>query len=367
MEEVVAEQEEKINGLIYIFENKINHKLYVGQTTYLLKKRVNVHFAMAKKFKEQNKNSKFHNALNKYGREGFHIYIIDKSDTIEELNHKEYQWIKLLKTINNGYNSKEGGKNAKHSKESCEKMSMSRKGIKFTDKAKENMSKSFKKRYDNPEYAEKCKKRLTEYNEKVRNREIMPSGAKQVICLTTNEIFDSIASASKKYKITPSAITANCTGKTYECQKLKFAFYSDYLNNTYNKKRKFRQIICIETKEIFESHRDITKKFNVSRGTIGNSVRNGYSSSWYNNYHFAYYDIYSENINIRKNKVYKKIKCIETGEIFDKIKNACVKYNIEQSHMTYKIKHNLPTNGFHFEYLNKEIENSDTNILEAAI
>jgi len=95
-------------GIIYIAENKENHKRYVGQTTLSINARINLHM---QRVKNQLSHSPFHTALSEFGKEGFYYYKIDDGDSKEELNYKEKYWIKALRTQERefGYNVDKGG------------------------------------------------------------------------------------------------------------------------------------------------------------------------------------------------------------------------------------------------------------------
>jgi hypothetical protein len=112
--------------LIYKIQNKINDKIYIGQTIRSLEKRIWRHLY---------KNSgcfAIHNALNKYGIENFDISIIkDGVETIEELNRLEQENIQKFNSMSpNGYNLNSGGKNHSLSEETKRKLSESHKGVK---------------------------------------------------------------------------------------------------------------------------------------------------------------------------------------------------------------------------------------------
>jgi hypothetical protein len=84
--------QEIIEGFIYQIKNKINNKIYIGQTTRPLHKRIY-------EYKSAFNLNKFHNkhllnAFNKYGLDNFEFTIIDTASTIDELNLKEVQYIK---------------------------------------------------------------------------------------------------------------------------------------------------------------------------------------------------------------------------------------------------------------------------------
>ena len=87
--------------IIYKAENKINGKIYIGQTKNDLSKRIASHVRS---------NSYIGRALRKYGLESFAISVIDHADTKEVINEKEKYWIKTLgSNPPNGYNLANGG------------------------------------------------------------------------------------------------------------------------------------------------------------------------------------------------------------------------------------------------------------------
>lgn len=103
-------------GVIYLYENLINHKKYVGQTTKSILERHRNH-------KYQKYNSYFHNALTKYGENNFQLTVIDYAFSADELNKKEEYWIRFYNTITEGYNLTSGGKGSsgyKHTEKTIE-------------------------------------------------------------------------------------------------------------------------------------------------------------------------------------------------------------------------------------------------------
>jgi group I intron endonuclease len=93
-------------GKIYCAHCIFTGKKYIGQTRKrLLCDRIGGHFADAKR---TNRDGKFHNALNKYGRDGFIWGIIEECD-FNLLNDRETYWIAEYKTTENGYNLSPGG------------------------------------------------------------------------------------------------------------------------------------------------------------------------------------------------------------------------------------------------------------------
>ena len=92
-------------GKIYCAHCIFTGKKYIGQTIKkFLCDRIASHVIDSKKVKR----NKFHNALKKYGRDGFIWGIIEECNRID-LNNKEIYWITYYKTVEDGYNLSPGG------------------------------------------------------------------------------------------------------------------------------------------------------------------------------------------------------------------------------------------------------------------
>lgn len=90
---------------IYLIENLINNKKYVGQTVKSIEDRFRGHVLST----NSNSNLHLHKAMRKYGIENFSIREIDEASSYEELLLREQYWIDLLDTFNTGYNQTLGG------------------------------------------------------------------------------------------------------------------------------------------------------------------------------------------------------------------------------------------------------------------
>ena len=122
--------------IIYKAQNKINGKIYIGQTINNLNIRIACHLT---------KESLFSKALRKYGIQSFEFSVIDSTLLKEIANEKEKYWIKHLNCKHpNGYNLTIGGQGTlghKHSEQSKRKMSLAGKGRKKSEKWKKEKSK----------------------------------------------------------------------------------------------------------------------------------------------------------------------------------------------------------------------------------
>ena len=82
---------------IYKITNKVNYKVYIGQSINI-EERWKHHklYYSNKKLKEY--NTKFYRAIRKYGIENFDFEIIEECP-IELLNEREKYWIYILKVL----------------------------------------------------------------------------------------------------------------------------------------------------------------------------------------------------------------------------------------------------------------------------
>lgn len=107
--------------IIYKATNKINGKIYIGQTVNSLKKRISEH--------TRSNIGYFSRAIKKYGKQAFDFSIIEVCETKTMLNEREVYWIDYFSSIfPNGYNLTHGGeqppsqKGVKRSEETIKKL-----------------------------------------------------------------------------------------------------------------------------------------------------------------------------------------------------------------------------------------------------
>ena len=86
---------------IYKITNKINDKVYIGQTIKTIAERFQRHKndALSNRL-----DTHLARAIRKYGTENFIIEQIDTAQTQEELTKKEYYWINFYDATHKGYN-----------------------------------------------------------------------------------------------------------------------------------------------------------------------------------------------------------------------------------------------------------------------
>ena len=220
--------------IIYKITNKINGKVYIGQTINTLNRRWKQHCQTTQCYCRL-----LHNAIAKYGKENFTVEQIDVACDRDELDQKEIYWIKHYDSMNpkKGYNLLGGGnknhivseetrrkisdaqKGEKHwcygkhqSDEFKQKLSEINKGKRLSEETKLKMSESRKgeKAYwFGKQFSEEHRKKLSEVRKGMNKGENHPK-SKKVLCVETNEIFAYIRQAALAKNIRHQYISAAC-------------------------------------------------------------------------------------------------------------------------------------------------------------
>lgn len=86
--------------LIYKAVNKVNGKIYVGQTTNTLEERKRQHLKKA----HGGVKTHFYSAIRKYGDDAFEFSVVCEAKTKEDLNLLETYYIQKYNSIQSGYN-----------------------------------------------------------------------------------------------------------------------------------------------------------------------------------------------------------------------------------------------------------------------
>ena len=136
--------------IIYKITNLINGKIYIGKTIQRLSKRMAQH--------RRTKTTPLARAIKKYTWEKFKVDVVEECNDFKELNEREKFWIAHYNCkVPEGYNLADGGEGPTgYAKplETRKKISESRKGFKHTDETKRKMSEARKKYFENPEARE---------------------------------------------------------------------------------------------------------------------------------------------------------------------------------------------------------------------
>lgn len=121
-------------GHVYLVTNKINGKVYVGQTVQTMAKRWNGQVSGGA-------GSILKNAIKKYGKEEFCTETLVYADNQQQLDKDEDFYILLSGALNRkvGYNLKRGGANGRMSEESKAKLSRALLGLPKSESHKQKL------------------------------------------------------------------------------------------------------------------------------------------------------------------------------------------------------------------------------------
>ena len=211
---------DEIYGRIYCIFTNFNDKVYIGQTTKTIEKRLQEHFRISKY-----SDYYIHRAIIKYGKENFFIKEIDISYNKEELNEKEKKYILEYNSFisEKGYNLTMGGEGNIPNEETHQKMKGENNpmfGRHHSDETKKLIGESKKgeKNYWFGKHpSEKTRKKLSEWQKGEKSYWYGKTGkdnphSKKVICMETGEIFDAITNVERKYGYHRSGVSRCCIG-----------------------------------------------------------------------------------------------------------------------------------------------------------
>lgn len=190
---------------VYIHKNKINGKQYIGLTS---KHNPTARWQNGNGYKLQ---PKFYNAILKYGWDNFEHIIVKTHLTREEASDLEKQLILKYDTKNNknGYNDRDGGIEGYILTEEQKKLRAWAKGKKFSKEHCKKISEGLKNRA----FSEESRKKMSEAKliAGTFQGENNPK-AQKVICIETNQIFNTIKEASETMHINRDGISKTCRG-----------------------------------------------------------------------------------------------------------------------------------------------------------
>ena len=339
---------------IYQIRNLVNGKIYIGSAEEFYRRKNYEHFYLLKRNKHVNR--KLQRAYNKYGKQNFIFEIIEFVEDKNKLLEHEQYWMDRYNVVKNGYNiqPKAGkicitdeirkkmsgktpwnkGKTGIYTKETLLRMKTNRKSIKGEN---------------NYFYG---KTGASAYN------------AKPVICLETMCKYSTIREASKATGINENSI-AGCMNKhkTNITNGVHWMSLEDYkkstqeeIQNILSKTSNKREVICLETKEIFNSINIAKNKY---KGDIrANCIKHTPTKE---GLHFMFKEEYdrcnNEQIkNILKTKCNTKpneVKVVRINDlkIYDSISETARDNNTTVKKIKFRCKNtNINLNGLYFMY-----------------
>ena len=242
------------NLVIYKITNKVNGKVYIGQTINY-EERVRHHKQTAFRPNSKDRSRPLYNAIIKYGIDNFIFEIIDTANSIDELNEKEVYYIQTYDSCvdnNKGYNLDKGGKNGRKSEETKRKIGNAQIG---------NLNHAYGKRGGD------C------------------HNAKRVKNITTGKIYPSMLDCAieeygdKKFlKQISRVCDVNSNRQTYKGSIYRLIDESDNIieKNTEQVNEAFSKVKVIDiiSGTVFESISEAAKFFEISSGMVRDRVYN---------------------------------------------------------------------------------------------
>ncbi len=315
---------QKPYGYVYKTTNLINGKIYIGQHS---KDKFDIdYYGSGTNLKQD---------LKFFGKHNFKIEVLDWCETREELNKQEIFWIQEYNTYKNlfHYNKTLGGdgicKGFQHSQKTLDKRSLQR--------------------------------------------------SKQIICLQTLTKFNSVKEAALAMNIHATSISEVLKNKKQHIKGYTFDYYDP--TKVYTKKALVNQtresliakalmkkIICLQTLEVFNSVKQAGLKLKIHPDSISKVLKGVQKST--KRYTFEYYDsnktytkalpdeklknnsqLHEKTQKAQKNK---KVICLQTLEVFESIKKAAQKFDLNPTNLGSTLKGKFYYNkGYTFDYFDE--------------
>lgn len=211
--------------LIYKWTNKVNGKVYIGQTTKSLAHRTRMHV------NSSNAGSilPLHNAIRKYGIDSFVVEQVCFASNREELNELEVHIIEAHSSLSpNGYNLKMGGHcqvwhpdmKAKASTRARERMAKDQ-GVQFAAVQEKGRKALMGK---DPWNKGKKASDIAKMNQSKSHIGQIAWNKRPIMCIETNQVFDSLKQASLELKVSSSKICLVLKGQRKHTKGYTFKY-----------------------------------------------------------------------------------------------------------------------------------------------
>lgn len=197
---------------------------------------------------------------------------------------------------------------------------------------------------------------MVEKNGKIYNK----ATCKKILCLEENKIYDTLHECAKStgcdYRLVSKVINNKriCVNNKHFIIAEKESYSEEECKKIILEKEKNRpaccgirkKVKCIETGEVFENGRKAALFYNIDYKFVNSAINNKKTA---NGLHFVYLEENDYNKNYSKVSTCKKVKCIETGEIFTSISEAQRFYN--KVGLSSALKTGYAFAGYHWEYV----------------
>ena len=261
--------------------------IYIGKTARSLEIRLQEHLRHAETY--------FERAVKKYGIDAFEVSVVEECNNEKELNEREIYWIEKFNCkYPNGYNLTDGGEGCTgfiHSAETRAKISETHRGREkapCSEETRKKISVSNKGHSVTAETRAKIsaarigKKLTLEHRQKLSavrkgkqaqsKNTTLQKHSRSVICVETNQIFDSIGEASRWAGVERSTLRCAINHENRTAGKYHWCSLDNDNNQAHIRQK--RAVRCVETGVIFESLISAAKWADLNTSTISNACNN---------------------------------------------------------------------------------------------
>ena len=284
---------------------------------------------------------KFWSAIKKYGWNNITHEVIEKGIKNQELaDEREIYWINYYDSFHSGYNATAGGGSQEHKSTP----------VLMIDKQTLNIIKEFSSASEaarelqctQGEISSVCREERIEARgfywcsadkwcrgwkprekEFFNKRKVLQIDAKSLLAINS---FRTIKEASKTTGLTKAAIT-NCCNNQYTTVDGCYYLYEENWSNNWKPRTKvpskhgMKEVVCVETNEVYESINEAARKNNTSAANIFTCCNN--PNRRIKGMHFSYKDKQEQTKEQIIKKCYNiKVRCIEIGTVFTTMTEA---------------------------------------------
>lgn len=249
---------------VYCHRNKVNNKVYIGITNNIRNRWRN-----GKGYADGH-NPLFSKAIAKYGWDGFEHIILHSGISLEEAKELEQKYIAEYKSnvyrYNNpsyGYNLTDGGEGFAGVDRSGDKNSFY--GRHHSEETKKILS-DIRIGYKNPFYGRKLS------DEEIHR--LVDTKKREVICVTTGEIFESASDAGRHFGISQSAISQCCNGKNNRVHGMVFRYTDNQDLVVAHKRNSPKPVLCQETGIVYPTTVAAAKATGAKQAAIWDCCNN---------------------------------------------------------------------------------------------
>lgn len=176
---------------------------------------------------------------------------------------------------------------------------------------------------------------------------------KTIVCLETGKQFNSVENAANAIGVSSGFISRQI--KAGKPIKGLYYYYAgemlpdEYRQKIRNRKKKpnykSRPAICLETGERFESISLVSRMLGISKSNVFHAMKNGGAV---HGFHFYYGDEPKPVDSFFKPRRRRKIRCTETGVVYESIRDAAERTKISPNCIGSAVSG--MAGGYHWEY-----------------